>query len=166
MKPLVLLLLIATALASPLAAQDTTRATADSSLQTTTHLYRNPRLARILGSVIPGAGHIYAGEYWRGVVNYEGVVATIGMGAMGFAVSGLCPGWTPCSPAHQILVDVMSGAIVGVGVWRWMSTARDAAHAAERANVKHSRKAATLKPIIGAPVGTHGDWNLGVEIPW
>lgn len=163
MKPLVLLL-IAAALASPLAAQDTTRATADSSVPTTTHLYRNPHRALIFGSLIPGAGHIYAGEYVRGFLYYESVVAPIGMGAMGILVSSIC--LTRCNRGGQLLGQAAGAMLVGTGVWQWVSTARDAAHAAERANFKHGRKAAKLKPIIGAPVGTRGDWNLGVEIPW
>jgi len=83
-----------------------------------------------------------------------------------FAVSGICPGWTPCSPAHQIFVDALSGVVVGMGVWRWVSTARDAGHAAERANVNHSRKAATPKPIIAFSAGAGGKWQFGAEIPW
>ena len=177
MKALICIL-ISTAWISPLSAQDSTGATADSastrarpdsaSTQATS-LYRSPRRALILGSLIPGAGHIYAGEYWRGIVNYEGTVATIGLGAMTFIAdrcmfSFLSASKCDSGPAwpHQAL----GVAVVGLGLWGWVSSARDAAHAAERANERHRRKTAQAKPIIEAPAGSHGDWRAGVAIPW
>lgn len=163
MKSLVLFL-IAAVLTSPLSAQDSTPTTADSAAPTATHLYRNPHRALIFGSLFPGAGHVYAGEYVRGFLYYESVVAPIGMGAMGIMISSIC--LARCNRGGQVLGEAASAMLVGAGVWQWVSTARDAAHAAERANVKHSRKSARFKPIIAAPVGTHGDWDLGVEIPW
>jgi hypothetical protein len=163
MKPLILFL-IAVVVTAPLVAQDSTRTPTDSVVPTPTHLYRNPRAALILGSLIPGAGHIYAGEYWRGIVNYEGTVATLGLGVMGILASNLC--WERCNRGVQVLGDAMGVVVIGAGIWKWASTARDAAHAAERANEKHRRKMAKVKPVIGAPGGSHENWRAGIEIPW
>lgn len=169
MKPFALLL-IAAVLTSPLGAQDSTRSAADSAASKATHLYRNPRRALILGSLIPGAGHIYAGEYVRGFLYYESVVAPIGMGVLVFELAGMCTApifsSEPCNPRPPWIPHALGVVAIGAGIWRWVWTARDAAHAAERANLKHSRKWAEVKPIIDAPGGPRGDWRVGVEIPW
>ena len=162
-------ILIAAALTSPLSAQDSSRATADSALTPATTPYRNPHRALIFGSLIPGAGHIYAGEYWRGFLNYEMTVGAIGGGVLVFIVDKCTFSFlsaTRCDPGPQWPHQALGVLTVGLGFWQWVSSARDAPRAAERANVKHRRKAAEAKPIIEAPVGPHGDWRVGVAIPW
>jgi hypothetical protein len=157
---------------SPLNAQDTTnatKATADGSAVTLeTHPYRNPREALILGSVFPGAGHIYAGEYWHGVLNYEATVMTLGMGVMTFIVDKCTFDlFNPnCNPGPQWPHQALGVALVGLGFRQWILSARDASRAAERANERHRRKMAQAKPIIGPAAGSHGGWHAGVEIPW
>jgi hypothetical protein len=168
MKALVTTLIIA-AWTSPLIAQDSTRADSDSAVTPQTHLYRNPRSALILGSLIPGAGHIYAGEYWHGVQHYEGTVATIGLGVMTFILDNCTFSFlsaTKCDAGPQWPHQALGAAFVGLGFWEWVSSARDAPRAAERANERHRRKAARAKPIIDGPGGSHGDWRAGVAIPW
>jgi len=166
MKALVVVL-IAAAWTSPLTAQDSTRAAADSAVAPQTHLYRSPRRALILGSLIPGAGHIYAGEYWHGVVNYETTVAGIGGGLLTFMIDRCSFNLDPeCDPGPQWPHRVLGVTMVGLGFWRWISSARDASRAAERANERHRRKMAKAKPIIEVPVGLHGNWRAGVAIPW
>jgi hypothetical protein len=168
MKPLVTLFIVA-ACTSPLVAQDSTITTPDSTLPRATSLYRDPHRALILGSIIPGAGHIYAGEYWHGILNYEGTVGTIGVGVMTFLVDKCMLSFlstTRCNSGPQWPHQVLGVTVVGLGVWGWISSARDAARAAERANERHRRKMAQAKPIISIPAGTHGDWRAGVAIPW
>jgi hypothetical protein len=46
----------------------------------------------------------------------------------------------------------------------WISSARDAAHAAERANAKQLRRKPKATPIIEAPVDAHSRWRVGTEI--
>jgi hypothetical protein len=165
-------ILIAAVWISPLQAQDTTtatKATADDSAATPeTRPYRSPRKALILGSLIPGAGHIYAGEYWHGIVNYETTVMTIGMGAMTFIVDKCTFDlFNPdCHPGPQWPHQVLGVAVVGLGFRQWILSARDASRAAERANERHRRSMARAKPIIGPAPGSHGGWNAGIEIPW
>jgi hypothetical protein len=167
MKPLVLLL-IAGVFTSPLSAQDSSRMPEDS-VVAPEHPYRSPRRALILGSLIPGAGHIYAGEYWHGIQHYEWTVSNIGMGAMVYVADGCMFSFLSmkkCDPGPQWPHQALGIAIAGVGVWGWVSSARDAARAAERTNERHRRKFARATPIIEAPAGSHGEWRTGVMIPW
>ncbi len=169
MKAFVTLLIVVAAWTSPSGAQDSTRTAPDSTLPPATSLYRDPHRALVLGSLIPGAGHIYAGEYWHGILNYEGTVGTIGVGVMTFLVDKCMLSFlsaTRCDSGPQWPHQVLGVTVVGLGVWGWISSARDAARAAERANERHRRKMAQAKPIISVPAGSHSDWHAGVVIPW
>ena len=181
MKPLIGMLIIAVWI-SPLSAQETTatatNATPDSANETKalpdfartseTRPYRNPRKALILGSLLPGAGHIYAGEYWHGVLNYEMTVMSIGMGVMTFLVNKCTFDlFDPsCKPGPEWPHQVLGVAVVGLGFRQWILSARDAPRAAERANERHRRKMAEARPIIGPASGSRGGWHAGVEIHW
>lgn len=179
MKALIGIAIVA-AWISPLSGQDTTKATnakpdsanmtnvADSAAATPeTHPYRNPREALILGSVFPGAGHIYAGEYWHGVLNYEMTVMSIGMGVMTYLIDGCTFNFdSNCNPGPKWPHQVLGVAVIGLGFRQWILSARDAPRAAERANERHRRKMAQARPIIGPAGGFHGEWHAGIEIPW
>ena len=164
MKALLSILIVA-AWAQPLTAQDTTRAIVDSAVIPETRPYRDPHRALILGSLIPGAGHIYAGEYVRGAGNYLGTIGTIGLGAMAIAL-GDCGLLSVCKNDSHVISGVVGGMGIGAGILMWISSARDAPRAAERANAKHRSKTAGAKPIIEVPTGSHGEWRAGVTIPW
>jgi hypothetical protein len=175
MKALAVIIL-ASALVSPLKAQDTTRVAANSTDTLAAPLYRNPKRALILGSVIPGSGHIYAGEYVHGFFAYEATVGGIGGGVLAFiwdrcALNSLSYIWpfggqnpTTCKSGPQWPHQALGVALVGVGIWEWISSARDAAHAAERANAKHLRHRPTATPIVEAPADSHSGWRVGTEI--
>ena len=160
-------LLLVFAWASPLRGQDTTRVTPDSTVHPVTPLYRNPKRALILGSLIPGAGHIYAGEYVHGFFVYEGTVGGIGGGVIAFIWDRCMFSFlstTPCKSGAQWPHQVLGVALVGAGIWEWISSARDAPHAAERANAKQLRHRSTATPIIQPPVDSHSGWRVGSEI--
>jgi len=181
MQPLIGILIVA-AWISPLYAQDTTtsatnakpdsanatKATLDFARTPETRPYRNSREALILGSLLPGAGHIYAGEYWHGVLNYEMTVMSIGMGVMTFLVNKCTFDlFDPnCKPGPEWPHQVLGVAVVGLGFRQWILSARDAPRAAERANERHRRKMAEARPIIGPTNGSRGGWRAGVEIAW
>jgi len=159
--------ILASAVVSPLKAQDNTRVSANSTDTLATPLYRSPKRALILGSLIPGAGHIYAGEYWRGFVTYGATAGAIGEGVMVY-IWDRCTftflSATPCKSGAQWPRQTVGVAMVGLGIWEWISSARDAAHAAERANAKHLRHRAMVTPIIEAPVEARSGWRVGTEI--
>jgi hypothetical protein len=165
MKALVNLMFVAV-WTLPLSAQDTTKAADDSAVILMTVPYRSPHGALILGSLIPGAGHIYSGEYLHGFLNYETTVGMIGGGVMVYyfdvcAFNFLDP---TCKSGPRWPYQVLGVASVGMGIWEWISSARDAPHAAERANAKHRRKTLTPTPIIEPPVDSHSGWRVGAAI--
>jgi hypothetical protein len=160
-------LLLVSVWASPLTAQDTTGVTRDSAAQPADPPYRNPKRALILGSLIPGAGHIYAGEYLRGIANYEGTVSAFGLGAMTIIMAPCSFSLdkpTRCGTRPHLVPLLLGVGVVGIGIWEWISSARDAAHAAERANARHLRHRSTATSIIEAPVDSHSGWRVGTEI--
>ena len=160
-------ILIVTVWVSPLIAQDNTRVIVDSALTPATGSYRDPHLALILGSLIPGAGHIYAGEYVKGFFIYEAAVGGIGYGALTFMWDRCMLSFlstTPCKSGPQWPHQVLGVALVGAGIWEWISSARDAPHAAERANAKQLRRRSTVTPAIGLPVNSRSGWRIGAEI--
>jgi hypothetical protein len=161
-------LMLMSALMSPLKAQDTTRVAADSTDSVVAPLYRSPKRALILGSLIPGAGHIYAGEYVRGFLNYEATVGSIAEGILVYLFSDKCMfdflSTTPCKSGAQWPRQALGAGLVGLGAWMWVSTARDAPRAAERANERHRRAAQRAQPIIQPPVDSHSRWRVGAEV--
>ena len=140
-----------------LAAQDTTTATSPTDTQP---LYRNPEAARLFGTVFPGGGHLYAGEYLNGARYYFGTVSDIGLGAMSLAVSGMSPDKGPAWP-----LQVSGVVLIGLGVTVWVRGAMDAPRAAMRANAKH--KAATRVSVV-LRAGENGPerTNVGLAVAW
>ena len=122
---------------------------------------RSPATARFLGTVFPGGGHIYAGEYVNGARYYYGTACGIGGGALAFAVSGMSPEKGAAWP-----LQVSGVLLMGLGVAVWVRGAIDAPRAAARANVKHTKPAARLSLVL-QPSGTSGRrTNLGLAIAW
>ena len=153
----------------PLGAQDPGNAAVDSTTSSKENLYRNPHRALVLGSLLPGAGHIYAGEYVRGVLAYEATVASIGFGAMAF-ISDRCMftflNAEPCESGPAWPRHLAGVTLVGVGLWSWISSARDAPRAAERANERRRRRSLTVNPIIDPFSGPANASKIGVSVHW
>jgi hypothetical protein len=75
----------------------------------------------VLGALIPGAGHICAGEYFKGVSNYVGAIGTIGVGTIVYVLDNCSLDFGPCaaeranarhrtkSPTVAPLIDPFSG---------------------------------------------------------
>jgi hypothetical protein len=160
---------IATLLGFPLGAQDTGAGIPDSTNSRAEKPYRNPRRALVLGSLIPGAGHIYAGEYLKGFGTYELTVMSIGMGTLVF-IADKCMltflNATPCKSGAAWPHQVLGVAVVGVGIWEWISSARDAPRAAERANARHNARAPAVTPFIAPFSGPANSSQIGVSLQW
>lgn len=150
---------------SPLIAQDTSRVIVDSALTPAIGHYRDPHIALVLGSLIPGAGHLYAGEYLRGAENYAGTLGVIGMGAIIFSLDD-CGLLSDCKHRSHFASRIIGGVGIAAGILTWISSARDAPRAAERTNERNRRRIGRTRPIIEAPAGSHGEWRAGVTIPW
>jgi hypothetical protein len=157
--------LLTVAVALP--AQESTRARR-ARLGATDTLHRNPTSARIIGAVIPGAGHVYAGEYLRGIGYYYGTVGTIGLGAMTYVLDKCTFTFlsdTPCKSPPAWRHQVLGGAIIAYGVGVWVYSAIDAGHAAERANERHARRRTAIAPFVAPRAEAEGA-NVGLSVAW
>ena len=165
MKP-VLILAFATLLASSMPAQDSLQVR-DSVSPPRVGFYRDPHRARILGTVIPGAGLFYAGEYLKGYMAYVGAVGGLSLGGLIYGMDG-CTFvlFNACNPNPRWPYKVFGVVLLASGAWTWFSSARDAPRAAERANQRHRSKAPTLSPIIQPSPIVGNQWNAGVAVRW
>ena len=150
-------------------AQDITSAVPNSSTPPESRPYKDPHRALVLGSLIPGAGHIYAGEYFKGFIAYEGTVGTIGVGAMVFLADKCMLSFlstTKCESGPAWSHQLLGVAMVGTGIWGWISSARDAPRAAERANARHAAQSRTLTPIIDPFSESTNGPRIGLSLRW
>jgi hypothetical protein len=126
-KTLLITIVVLTLGAATLRAQDVTCAeTGD----------KNPKTARIIG-IVPGAGHIYACEFLRGLGYY---FLTTTMIVAGTVWAGL-----DCGVSSNTCGRSDPAALaLGLGLWGW--SIYDAGRAAERTNAK--RRRGQLSPIL------------------
>lgn len=165
MRAIIIAFLTAVSVAT-LEAQDTTRVHEDSAPGTTA-LYRNPHRAQVLGIILPGAGHIYAGEYWRGYRTWVMAVDGIGMGPFIYTLDSCSFAlFSECKPGPKWPFHLLGAFMVGSGVWAWISTARDAPHAAERANERHRSRELKVRPLVEPLAGPDPELRAGLEIRW
>jgi hypothetical protein len=160
---------IAVLLVSPLGAQEPTQGALDSTTSRPERPYRNPHRALVLGTLIPGAGHIYAGEYVTGILTYEATVGAIGGGTLVFLFDKCIFTFlssSTCKPGPEWPHQLLGVTIVGMGIWKWISSARDAPSAAERANTRHRGQTSALTPYIAPFSGPADATDVGVSIRW
>ena len=153
--------------AATLPAQESTRARR-ARLGIADTLYRDPAIAHVLGAVIPGAGHVYAGEYWNGLRYYYGTVAMLGAGTFVYVLDDCTSSFLdpkPCKPGPAWPHQAAGIAMVALGAGIWIRSAIDAGHAAERANERHARKRAVVSPFI-APGAEREGANVGLSLAW
>jgi hypothetical protein len=160
---------IAALLVSPLGAQEPTQVGLDSTTSTPVAPYRNPHRALVFGTLIPGAGHIYAGEYLTGILTYETTVGAIGGGTLVFLIDNCTFTFlstSTCKPGPEWPHQLLGITMVGMGIWKWISSARDASRAAERANARHGARSSALTPYIAPFSGPAQATELGVSLHW
>ncbi|MFN2565100.1 MAG: hypothetical protein ABR499_08850 [Gemmatimonadaceae bacterium] len=127
--------------ATSLSAQDTVRASAGG---------KSPTVARVIG-IVPGAGHVYAGEPLRGLAHF-GTTAGIFMLA-GLMLASDCIGAENCGESSAPALMM----VAGFGYWGW--TIYDAGRAVERTS---GRFRPLRMSLIAAPVGSRfGDGTQG-----
>lgn len=80
--------------------------------------YRDPRRARVLGAVLPGAGHVYAGEYFSGYVLGVGAVGLLALGPAMYRYSTAVSSPDECSARPALICRTggrsWTGAALGV----------------------------------------------------
>ena len=157
-RTLAFLVVVLFAHSRALSAQDIPAGTPSADTQAPT---RSPATARFLGTLFPGGGHIYAGEYAKGVGYFYGTASCIGGGALALAASELSPEKGPAWPMQA------SGVLlIGVGVAVWARGALDAPRAAARVNVKHSQATAPLSLVFRTGGNAAPRTNLGLAVAW
>jgi hypothetical protein len=136
--------------------------------------YRDPQRARAFAKLLPGAGHIYSGEYLRGYGYWVGAASGITVGAALYdqpcAFAGLVELFTTAEVDwgcdNRWSSHLTGIALVSLGAWAWVSSVRDAPRAAERANTRHARRSPNLAPLLRAPSAQGGRWRAGVTVGW
>jgi hypothetical protein len=163
------MVLLAAVSAASLEAQDTTRALQDSASVATPNLYRDPHRAQVLGIILPGAGHFYAGEYLRGYGTWVVTVIGIGMGPVVYNLDGCTFAFlngSGCSPGPKWPNRLLGVFMVGSGVWTWISAARDAPQAAKRANERHESRRLKVTPLVEPSAEPDPELRAGITIRW
>jgi TM2 domain-containing membrane protein YozV len=162
-----IIVLLAVLSVTSLEAQDSTQVLQDSASTVTPKSYRDPHLARVLGIILPGAGHFYAGEYLRGYSTWVVTVVGIGAGPLIYDMDSCSLAlFRECKPGAKWPYQLAGALMVGSGVWRWISTAIDAPHAAERANERHRSRSLKVSPLIKPSVEPDAEFGAGIAIRW
>jgi hypothetical protein len=126
---------------------------------TTVVALKDPAVARLLG-IIPGAGHMYAGEVGRGFL-YLG-------GTLGIFVTGgfltLSMAFTDQNNQPEVAMVGWGTIIATSGLWVWSIV--DAGRAARRTNVKRAAPVSLiLEPTrIPVEIGDRTGVRLGLQI--
>lgn len=129
--------------------------------------YRDPQTARTLGTFLPGAGHIYAGEKLRG------------LGFAGAALIGIVGGIALLDARECLFVatDVgcdsnvsTSNRVAGItqiatGVAAWVFGAVDAPRAAQRVNAR-ARQRVSVAPFARDDGVRHAALGVVVTVGW
>lgn len=130
-------------------------------------LYRNPKVAQLFG-LIPGWGHMYSGEYLRGYVAWVATLGGVGMGPVIFQMNRCSFAFLDpsCKPGPTWPYKVLGAYMTLGGLWTWYSSARDAPHAAERANARHAREQIKIAPILDHSGANGSKWRSGLSVSW
>jgi len=147
-------------------AQDSTRAVTPPDSEAS--WYRDPQTARTLGSFIPGAGHLYAGEKLRGLGLGGAALLGIGSGIL-YLTLGDCPivefSNDGCGSSVSTVNKISGVTEIAVGVAAWVFSAIDAPRAAMRANEKARRRVA-ITPFIRDDAVRRATLGVAVTVGW
>ena len=168
--------IVASGIAVVASAQDSTStATPIANRDTSRHIegLRSPGTAAVLGTVIPGAGLLYARQWARAAGTYFGAISGIGLRAL-MMTADRCTftflSGKSCDPGPVWPQRTLGIVAIGSGVALWAYGAVDAARIVRRDNAEklEGRRAGVIdaQPTIFAP-GARGDpWSLGVHAKW
>lgn len=151
MRRLVIAVATLVLVVSPLAAQDTVARAATG--------LKNPTAARVIG-ILPGAGHVYAGEPGRGLMYLGGTAGLLLIGATAMVAEcygDLLGGPESCEASNT--ADFFAAATIGL--WAW--SIYDAGRAAHRTNAKR-RVALSLGVAPGFETAGGGRRTGGVKL--
>ena len=154
---------IATFVAAPLLAQDTTQAGPNPILR------RNPTTAAVLGALVPGFGHVYSTEYLKGLGFFMATTLSIGGGALAYTIDRCTFAFLDagsCDPGPQWPHRTLGAVMVAGGVGAWVVSAIDAPRAARRANARHGFRSAQWSPLVEPRLDGQPGIGLGLRATW
>jgi len=131
--------------------------------------YRRSRMtARVLGAVVPGAGHLYAGEWLKSYLFFVSAPGGIYMGEMFFTLDRCTFNWrTSCRPGVPLTSRVAGVTMMASGVTIWAMSAVDAGRAVERQRARRAQDAAHrglgVQPMFRPCVLDSRAWCVGVN---
>ena len=128
---------------------------------TTVWTLKSPSAARVIG-IIPGAGHMYAGEVGRGFLYLGGTVSLVFVAALAGMADCLdniafFSEQTSCGRSTAETVSLVAAG----GLWVWSIV--DAGRAARRTNAKRAASASLILEPTRIPVA-RGDDHTGVRL--
>jgi hypothetical protein len=103
---------------------------------------KSPTTARVIG-IVPGAGHLYAGETRRGLTYFGATVGTFMLA--GLMLGADCIGQENCDESIEPTLVLLAA----FGQWGW--SIYDAGRAAERANARRRWSRVSLIVAPGRP---------------
>jgi hypothetical protein len=149
----------------PLVAQDSTSTPAAAVAD---RPYRDPQRARTLAKILPGAGHVYSGEYLQAYGYWVGTAVGISVGVALYdepcAFAAITT--TRCTSDELWSSHLTGIALVSLGLYTWVRSVRDAPLAAERANTRHAKRHRRITPLVQPPAEQGTAWRAGLNIGW
>jgi hypothetical protein len=134
---------------------------------------RSATTATVFGAIVPGAGHLYAGEYLRGIGFYFMTVSAIGSGAMTYILDRCTFDFSgTCNPGPSWPHRALGIAEVAAGVSAWTISALDAHRAVDRRLTRRRSRIlrrvgiTELRPLFAPPGSISGAFEVGVHGTW
>jgi len=130
--------------------------------------YRDPHKARVLATILPGAGYVYTGEYLRGYGTWV-ITASMFIYAPFLYEYGSCGSASIDKCMHGFLrweSRAMGALAAGVGLWNWIESVRDAPLSAERANERRRRRELRVVPTVDLSPRDPKQLRAGVNVGW
>jgi hypothetical protein len=128
------------------------------------HPYRDPHKARILATILPGAGYAYTGEYLRAYGTWVVTASGLMVGPIILADDCSLVSWT-CNTQARIANILDGSLLVIVAATTWIRSVRDAPKSAERANERRRRRELDVRPTISVPQSRNGV-TAGFSVAW
>ena len=145
-------------------AQESPLATATQA-DTTVSALKDPSTARVIG-IIPGAGHMYAGEVGRGFLYLGGTLVIISVGALTATIDCLEDvNWLGGDQPRCRSATLTVSLIAAGGLWVWSIV--DAGRAARRTNAKRTARTSLILEPTRLPDAVGDDRTavrLGVRV--
>lgn len=164
-----LLIGIALLHASALLAQTPDSMRADSALAWQAGYRRQRPTAVVLGALVPGAGHLYAGEWLKSYPIFVASAGGIYVGPVIYNFDRCTFDWRPeCHPGVPPGARLLGAAVIAGSVTVWVTSAIDAGRAVDRQRARRARaerrRRQAVWPIVTPCPLSERSWCIGVRL--